>query len=125
MLISSRPSDADVMPLPSDETTPPVMKMCRVGPLRRACSAGLSALSCLSIVSHPSGRTCAPACKEGIVIGAGVDARRGVRDHRAGDADAGLQRPQLFELLQPFQTTRRQPRVPQQDLAAVGVDPEV
>jgi hypothetical protein len=41
----------------------------------------------------------APARQEGIVVGARIDARRGVRDHAAGDADAGLERAQLLELL--------------------------
>src|SRR5271170_1686391 len=116
MLMSSRPIEAEAMPLPSELTTPPVMKMCRVGPSR---------LLVLDMVGSVDGVVAAPAREEGVIVGAGVDAGGGVGDLGAGDADAGLQRAQLLELLALLEPARRQAGIVEQHLPAVGVDAEV
>ena len=56
---------------------------------------------------------------------AGIDARGGVVDAVAGDTDAGLQGPQLLELLDPLEAAGRQVGVAEEDVAPVGIDAEV
>src|SRR5262245_21274835 len=101
----SRPIDAAARPLPSEDTTPPVMKMYLVGTL-------LSSSGAKDLVDHPN-------------VGRGVDfvvhAARWQPTHRA----AALQRAQLLQTFNRLQQARFRGRELQQEAAPVGVQTDL
>src|SRR5260221_146468 len=111
---SSAPSDAAASPLPSDETTPPLTKM------------NLVLLSRSNVGPSPASAAKPPCvrARSREVLGCIYLKRRRHGSHDP-DTKAALQRAQLFELFQRLEHARLKPRKAQQEVAAVGVNPDM
>src|SRR5438477_12479646 len=105
----SRPMDAAASPFPREDTTPPVMKMYFVATLTPSSCSGALAQRDLD-GGHVLRR-----------VDPEVPAARGEDADRA----AMLERAQLLQSFHPLQRRRRPGGVLQQELPAVGVDPDV
>src|SRR5260370_15831719 len=98
--------DAAAIPLPSDDTTPPVTKM-------------------YLVISCSPQKRCLKQRGHALQVFRGVDAQRLVFGFGHANAMAILKCAQLFEPLSPFERADGQIRVPQQKIAAVHVYPEI
>src|SRR5690242_13154386 len=106
----SRPSDAAAMPLPSEETTPPVMKMYRV-----CCE-----LPCIRQRSRHKG---IPSRVGALKVFLGVNAGcRCFPGDRHPNGQSGGQRPELLQALDFFEWMRRKRNPFAQSVARIGVD---
>src|SRR5262245_4930332 len=106
------PIDAEVSPLPSEETTPPVMKMCLAIPRGRESAAG----GCSA---------CAEGRDEARVVGGRVDPDRRAFDRSDRDASSVLQKSELLEPLRSLERRGARAREPLERLAAERVEADV
>src|SRR6266853_89283 len=129
---SNSPIAAEVSPLPSELTTPPVTKMCLVmkerfgisdfgfwiSVLRIQCSA-FEWLG--SVMLIPESRILNPLFHKSSIVFRGVNSNRRALDEADPDRGAGLEGTQLLQLFQPFEPTDRQVCEFHQEFAAVGI----
>src|SRR6185369_16011681 len=109
--LSSRPSDADAIPFPSDDTTPPVTTMifAIVPPSLRVC------------VLCPGSVPGAAPFQSRELLG-GIDPRERPRAGDDLDVHASFERPQLLEPFRSLQLSRRPRSELQQQITPKSVD---
>src|SRR5579864_1584242 len=108
-LSSKHPMDAAAIPLPSDETTPPVTKMCLAIP-----HSGVQHL--LPGANH---------LLHSFQVRGRIHAQRFVIGFHHANPEAVLYRSELLEPLRLLQRSDGQIRIPQQEVPPVDVQPDV